>query len=154
MDVKYINPFLDALVNVMPQLGINNIKKSKVSIRGKSINSPGVLIIIGIVGDLRGNVIYGTTIENAKKIASLMMMGAPVKELNEIAQSAISELSNMITANASTLFSEEGINIDISTPTLMYGSFKATASAEKVLCIEMLVNDLPFEVNISIENFK
>lgn len=154
MDVKYINPFLDALVNVMPQVGINDIKKGSISVKGKEVDSLGVLIIIGVVGDLKGNIIYGTTMESAKKIASAMMMGAPVKELDEIAQSAISELTNMITANASTLFSEEGINIDISTPTLLYGTFKATASAEKVLCIKMLVNDLPFEVNISIENLK
>ncbi|MBP2031513.1 chemotaxis protein CheX [Clostridium algifaecis] len=154
MDVRYINPFLDAFVNVMPQLGIDDLKKGKISIKGKTISSIGVLIIIGIVGDLRGNIIYGTTIENAKNIASRMMMGAPVKELDEIAQSAISELTNMLTANACTSFSEEGINIDISTPTLMYGNFKATANSDKVLCVEMIINGAPFEVNISIEKSK
>lgn len=154
MDVRYINPFLDAFLNVMPQLGINDVKKGKISVKEKTIDSMGVLVIIGIVGDLRGNIIYGTTIENAKKIASKMMMGAPVKELDALAQSAISELTNMLTANASTFFSEQGINIDISTPTLMYGKFKATANSEKVLCVEMLINDAPFEVNISIEKAK
>lgn len=86
MDVKYINPFFDAFLNVMPELGINDIKRGKISLRGKTIESMGVLIIIGIVGDLKGNIIYETTIENAKAIASKMMMGAPVKELDETAQ--------------------------------------------------------------------
>ncbi|WP_026883797.1 chemotaxis protein CheX [Clostridium akagii] len=151
MDVKYINPFLDSLMNIMPQLGISDLKRKSLSVKGKTIKSPGVLINVGIVGDLRGNVIYGTTVECAKKIASSMMMGMPVSELDEMAQSAISELTNMLTANASMGFSEEDISIDISTPTLMYGDFTATASSDKVICVEMLILGLPFEINIAID---
>lgn len=151
MDVKYINPFLNSLANVFPQLGITNIKRGNISIKGKLIESPGVTIIVGIIGDIKGNVIYGTTMESAKKIASTMMMGMDVPEFTEIAQSAISELTNMLTANAATSFSNENINIDISTPTLVYGTFTANASTDQVLCIEMLVNDMPFQVNVSIE---
>lgn len=151
MDVKYINPFLQSFVSIMPQLGINNVEKGNLSIKGKVIESPGVIIILGIMGDVRGNVIYTTTIECAKKIASTMMMGMPVNELDEMAQSAISELTNMLTANAAMNFSNEGINIDISTPTLMYGEFTANTSSDKVLCIEMLVDGIPFEINVAIE---
>ncbi|MBK1809394.1 chemotaxis protein CheX [Clostridium sp. YIM B02505] len=151
MDVKYINPFLDAFSNVFPQLGINEIRKGSVSIKEASVESPGVIIILGIIGDVKGNVIYTTTIDAAKSIAQIMMMGMPVPELNEMAQSAISELTNMLTANACMSFEREGINIDISTPTLMYGKFTAKASSNKVLCIEMFVNNMPFEVNISLD---
>lgn len=150
MDVKYINPFLDSFMNVMPQLGISNIIKNSLSVKGKLIKSSGVLINVGIVGDLKGNIIYGTTVECAKKIASAMMMGMEIKELDEMAQSAISELSNMLAANASTIFSKNGVNVDISTPTLMYGDFTATASSDKVISIEMKINDLPFEINIAV----
>jgi chemotaxis protein CheX len=154
MDVKYINPFFDAFLNVMPELGINDIKRGKISLRGKTIQSLGVLVIIGIVGDLKGNIIYETTIEDAKAIASKMMMGAPVKELDEMAQSAIEELTNMLTANASTSFSNEGIRIDISTPTLMYGNFKASSNADKTICVEMILDGLKFQVNVAIEKCK
>lgn len=152
MDVKYINPFLDSFTNVLPQLGIADIKKGKISIKENHIESPGVIIILGILGDIKGNVVYTTTIECAKKIASCMMMGMPVPELDEMAQSAISELTNMLTANAATNFSNNNINIDISTPTLMYGTFTAKVSSNKVLSIEMLVDGMPFGTNISIEN--
>ncbi|GFZ30686.1 chemotaxis protein CheX [Clostridium zeae] len=151
MDVKYINPFLDAFSNVFPQLGINEIRKGSVRVKEASVESPGVIIILGIVGDVKGNVIYTTTIDAAKSIAQIMMMGMPVPELNEMAQSAISELTNMLTANACISFEREGIHIDISTPTLMYGQFTAKASSNKVLCIEMFVNNMPFEVNISLD---
>lgn len=154
MDVKYINPFFDAFLNVLPELGMNNIKKGRISLRGKTIDSLGVLVIIGIVGDLKGNIIYETTIENAKSIASKMMMGAPVKELDEMAQSAIEELANMLTANASTSFSNQGIKIDISTPTLMYGNFKASSNAGKIICVEMIIDGLVFQVNVAVEKCK
>ena len=42
-----------------------------------------------------------------------MMMGMPVTELDEMSQSALSELSNMLTASAATSFSNLGITIDI-----------------------------------------
>ena len=154
MDVKYINPFCAALVNIMPQFGFNEIKRGTISIRGKMIKSPGVCIILGIMGDFRGNVIYGVSAKDAQKIASAMMMGMPVIQLDEMALSAISELTNMLTANAATNFSNEGIDIDISTPTLMHGDFTANASSERVLRIEMFVDDMPFEVNISIDGMK
>ena len=90
-------------------------------------------------------------IETAKAIASKMMMGMPVDEFNELAQSAISELVNMLTANTATNFSEKGIMIDISTPTLMYGEFTANASSDQVICVTMDVDGHEIDVNISIE---
>lgn len=152
MDVKFINPFLGSFLSIIPQFGITDIKKNKISVRGKEIISPGVMIILGIIGDVRGNVIYATTNEAAKMIASAMMMGAPVPVLDELAQSAISELTNMLTATAATNFYSQGININISTPTLMYGEFTANTNSDKTICIEMLVNNMPFEINISFEH--
>ena len=151
MDVKHINPFLNAVTSIMPQLGLVDVKKKGIILKGRFIESPGVMIIVGIIGDIKGNVIYATTIDNAKKIASTMMMGMPVDELGELAQSAISELTNMLTANAAINFSNEDININISTPTLMHGEFTANSSSDKVLCVQMLINEMDFEVNLALE---
>ena len=151
MDVKYINPFLESFMSVMPMLGLADIKKNGIKLKGRNIESNGVMIIVGIIGDIKGNVIYSTTIENAKKIASTMMMGMPVNELDELAQSAISELTNMLTANAATHYSTMDINVNISTPTLMYGEFSANSTVDKVLCVELLINGMTFEVNVALE---
>ena len=151
MDVNYINPILSSFANVLPQLGLANVRKKGISVKSKFIESPGVVIIVGIVGDIRGNVIYGLTIEDAKKIASTMMMGMPVNEFDELAQSAISELTNMLTANVATNFSNDNININISTPTLVHGKFTANATSDKVVCVEMDANGMTIEVNISME---
>ena len=126
-------------------------RKKGISLKGRFIESPGVMIIVGIVGDIRGNVIYGISLNDAKKIASTMMMGMPVDKFDELAQSAISELTNMLTANVATNFSNDNININISTPTLVHGKFTANATSDKVVCVEMDVNGMTIEVNISME---
>jgi chemotaxis protein CheX len=151
MDVNYINPILSSFVNVLPQLGLAKVEKRGISLKGRLIESPGVMIIVGIVGDIRGNVIYGFTLNDAKNIASQMMMGMPVDTFDELAQSAISELTNMLTANVATNFSNDNININISTPTLVHGKFTANATSDKVVCVTMDVNGMTIEVNISME---
>jgi len=150
MDVNHINPFINSFINIMPQLGFKDVKKQGISIKGEKVKSLGVMMILGIVGDIKGTIIYSLTVESAKQIASVMMMGAPVTELNDMAQSALSELSNMLTANASTNFAENGTNINISIPTLMHGNdFEAKMNRDKVLCISILVDNIPIEVNIA-----
>jgi chemotaxis protein CheX len=155
MDVNLINPFINSFLNVMPQLGFKEVKKEGISVKGKDIKSLGVMLILGIVGDIKGTIIYSLDVESAKQIASVMMMGFPVTELDDMAQSALSELSNMLTANASTNFAESGTNINISTPTLMHGNdFEAKVNTDKNLCISILVDNIPIEINLAFDKFQ
>lgn len=151
MDVKYINPFIDAFLAVMPQLGFANVQKSNLSLKDQNLTSTGVIMTVGIVGEIKGNVVYCLGLEDAKKIASVMMMGMPVNEFDEMAQSAVSELANMLTANAATFFSNIGITVDISTPTLLYGDdMFVKMNSNQVLCIQLLADDIPIDINIAL----
>jgi chemotaxis protein CheX len=70
-----------------------------------------------------------------------------------MATSALSELTNMLTANAATYFSTLGISIDISIPTLLYGeNISIKMSTAQVICIQLLADEYPIEVNIAFEN--
>ncbi len=151
MSKKFAESFSNAFLNVMPQLGITDVKLQSEEECSNTINSPGVVVIIGMVGELRGNVIFAMHEDCANKIASTMMGGMDVEAFNEMAQSAISELSNMLAANACIDLSEKGINADISTPTLMYGKFTAFASLERVVRLELLADELPFYIYVSLE---
>lgn len=152
MDVNHVNPFIEAFFNIMPQIGFSKIEKKGV-ILNKEIKSKGIIINLGIVGDAKGNVVYITDIESGKKIASKMMMGMPVNELDDMAQSALSELTNMLTANASINLSEMGVNVNISTPTLLYGEdIQIKMNVDKILCIQLAVDDIPIDVNIALQN--
>lgn len=151
MNVNYINCIISAFTNTMPKIGMVNISKRGMEVKGKNINSLGVAIVISFVGDLKGNIIYTMTEDSAKSIASKMMMGKPVTVLDDMSKSALSEMINMITGNASTNFSDININIDISPPAFFHGNSVISTSTEKVLSLQMLVDDIKLDVNISLE---
>lgn len=152
MNIKHIEPFVESFINVMPQIGLNNVEKKGIILKENFISSPGVMIVLDIIGDIKGNVIYGTSIDTAKKIASVMMMGMPVNNFDELAQSAISELTNMLTANAATNLSSQNISINISTPTLINGDFKSNSDLTKVISADLEIDNMEFQVSISLEN--
>ncbi|MNC54214.1 CheY-P phosphatase CheX [compost metagenome] len=52
-------------------------------------------------------------------MVSAMMGGYVITEMDEMGQSAISELGNMISGNASTILSNQGVSVDITPPKLM-----------------------------------
>lgn len=155
MDAKLINPFLGAVQGVLPQLGFQHIEKKSLEVKKGKIKTQGVVIVIGVVGELRGNVAYAVSIEDGKKIASTMMMGMPVSELDDMAKSAISELANMLTANAGINLSNEEINVDISVPTLLYGQeIEVNMSEGNIFCIGFDVDGILLTVDISLEQNK
>ena len=152
MDLNTINPFLESFEAIMPQLGFGNIRRGDLSISEQQLKFTGVMILVGIVGALKGNVVYCLETENAKTIASTMMMGMPVDELDEMSQSALSELANMLTATAATGFSEIGLPIDISTPTLLHGeNVSVKLGAKQAVCVRLFADDMPVDINIAIE---
>lgn len=152
MDAKHVNPFIESFSSIMPQLGFSNIQTGKLSTKQKEVTGSGVVVVLGIVGELRGNVVYYMTAEAAMKIASTMMMGMPVTELDEMAQSTIGELTNMLTATAATCFYNMGIKIDISTPTILHGeNMSVKMISSNILCVELLSDDIPVEINVSFE---
>ncbi|ABR46480.1 CheC domain protein [Alkaliphilus metalliredigens QYMF] len=151
MEVKYINPFVQSFINIMSQIGFEDPKKIGASVKTSNLNGSGIMVIVGIMGAIKGNVIYGIDEDSAKKIVSTMMGGVEVTELDDMAQSAISELANMLTAHSGIVFSQSEINIDISTPTLMHGSdFQVKASTEKVLCVRMSAGEIQMDINIAL----
>lgn len=152
MDVRHVNPFIEAFSNIMPILGFTEISKGTLSKKEKNLVSTGVICIVGIVGDIKGNVVYSIDSEDALKIASTMMMGMEIKALDEMAKSAISELTNMLTANAATCFCDIDINVDISTPTLLHGeNIVVNMSSDQVLCIELKADGIPIDLCIAFD---
>ena len=152
MDAKLVNPFIDAFTAVMPQIGFPEPKRAKVTVKQKNAVSLGVSVIVGFTKQIRGNVVYNMTESTAKFIASTMMMGMPVENFDEMAQSAISELSNMLTANTATNITGLGLDVDISTPSLTVGSdFEVKISDGQYLVVEMDLSGKLVELDIAVD---
>ena len=152
MDAKLVNPFVDAFTSVMPQMGFPTPTRTKLYVKDKNAVSLGVSVIVGFTKQIRGSVVYNMTEETAKFIASTMMMGMPVQEFDAMAQSAISEMSNMLTANAATNLTGMGLEVDISTPSLTVGQdFQIKISSENYLVVDMDLGGQIMELNIAVQ---
>ncbi|WP_129596177.1 chemotaxis protein CheX [Anaerophilus nitritogenes] len=121
MKVEWVNPFIEASQMILKQMANISCEKGTIHIKDGSFDAPDVMILIGLTGKLKGQAILGMNEEMAKKIASHMMCGMLVDELDEMARSAISELGNMILGNTATLLSNQGFEVDITPPTLLVG---------------------------------
>ena len=131
INVNHINPFLMAAGTILRDACQMEMSIGKPYVKTTEFGEDSVIIMIGITGEMRGQVMI------AMKIASKMMMGMPVPELDEMAMSAISELGNMIMGNAATILSTKGIGIDITPPTLCRGAMKISQTYAKNICIPM-----------------
>ena len=152
MDAKLVNPFIDAFMTVLPQIGFREPARAAMTVKDKMTQSLGVTIIVGFTKQIRGNVVYNMSEDTAKYIASTMMMGMPVENFDEMAQSAVSEMSNMLTANAATNLAAMGLEVDISTPSLSVGAdFQVKISNEKYLTVTMDVSGHPVEIDIAVQ---
>lgn len=152
MDVRHVNPFIEAFTNIMPILGFVETSKGTLSKKDKNLVSSGVICIVGIVGDIKGNVVYSIDTDDAIRIASKMMMGMELNSLDDMAKSAISELTNMLTANSATCFCDIDINVDISTPTLLHGeNIMVNMSSDKVLCVELFADGIPINLCVAFD---
>ncbi len=119
MKAEVINPFLESarivieqVIQISPSTGIPGIKEIE-------LIDNHIWIQVGMSGQLTGNIIFGIAEQVALKIVSAMMGGYLITEMDEMGKSAISELGNMISGNASTILSNQGVLVDITPPKLM-----------------------------------
>lgn len=152
MDAKLFAPFVDAFFEVLPQFGFQQVQRGNLALKDQLVATQEVTAIVGLSQKVRGNVAYSMSQETAKGIASVMMCGMPVEEFDEMAQSAISELSNMVTANAAIAIEGQGLAVDICPPTLIVGkNITARVSQVKTLGVEIITEAGLIEIHIGLE---
>lgn len=116
MQASHINPFLQSATLVLEQICAVSPERGNLSMKFLEFKHDHVWLQIGIQGQMNGNVLFGFPESVALRIVSGMMGGFNVTEFDEMSQSALSELGNMISGNASSILYNEGIVVDITPP--------------------------------------
>ncbi|CAH1211993.1 MULTISPECIES: chemotaxis protein CheX [Paenibacillus] len=119
MKAEVINPFLESARIVIEQVIQVSPSTGNLGIKDIELIDNHIWIQVGMTGQLSGDIVFGIAEQVALKIVSAMMGGYPIAEMDEMGQSAISELGNMISGNASTILSNQGVSVDITPPKLM-----------------------------------
>lgn len=142
MKAEYINPFLESARMVIEQMIQIRPSTGKLSLKDIKFVDHHMWIQIGISGQMNGDIIFGLSESVALRIISAMMGGFTITEIDEMGKSAISELGNMISGNASTLLYNQGVKVDITPPQLVLAENTAGFSTKRALTIPITIGDI------------
>lgn len=120
MKVDYINPVLIASSKIIKVLIQEDITLGRLSLQDNHDLVNSLAIIMWMNGDFEGRFLFAIRRNTAMYIAG-MMMGEELNELNVMAKSALAELATMILGRTGIIFSERGIDVKITPPTLVEG---------------------------------
>ncbi len=115
-----INPFLESAYSFLQKEFDVKVSRGQLRLEESRSTSGEVNVAIGVTGDAEGIVIYSMSERTAKVIASAMI-GESVPMFEELAESAIAEMGNIITGRAAIGLEECGYVCTLSPPTLVSG---------------------------------
>lgn len=121
MRVEYINPFVESSVSVMKEILGIDVKREQISLKSKAVPILDVAVIVGLVGQVEGRVLFDMKMETALQIVS-KMNDEVITTFDELAKATITELGNMITGRAVTKLSEMGYRFDVTPPAIFSGT--------------------------------
>jgi chemotaxis protein CheX len=147
---EYVNLFLSSASSVMGMVCGEEPTFGQPFLRQSPYPIDDLNVIIGVTGKLRGQMIMSLNQETAKNVASRMMGGMEVLELDEICLSAIGELGNMIAGNAARLLGEVGVSVDIAPPAVLEGKGVKVSNQIPTLSIPLSGEFGPIEVALSL----
>ncbi len=150
MRVEYINPFVEAAFNVLKEVLETEIERGELYLKSTSQPVLGVAAIVGLAGDVEGRVLFDMSKDTALAIASAMN-GEELGELDELGKATITELANMITAQAVTKLYELGFKFDLTPPAIITGdNMEVTDTEVEALIVPVTLPQGKMEINVAI----
>jgi chemotaxis protein CheX len=121
MNVKFLNPFLEAIQEVLKAETGSDVIKGDLKLDKAAYVTEDVTVIIALVGAVEGMVMYSLSNKTAIELVS-KMMGETLTDFDSLVQSGVAELGNVVTGRASVKLSQSGYEATISPPTLILGA--------------------------------
>ncbi len=121
-DKKLLKPFLDSTISVFED--VLEVTPKEVSIEEglKSIESRGLVVVIGITEGGKGRVVLDMNQEMAMKISEIINEDS-YNDITSEVFFTISEIANMISGNGITEINNEnrGLNLRLTPPSIFFG---------------------------------
>ena len=152
MQVEFIEPFIRATFSVLAQVVDASPERGPLTLRdGNTFTSQELSTVLGVSGHIEGVALYGMSRVTALKIVS-QMLGKNVKEIDEMASSALTELANIITGNAATHLEATGFQCEITPPSLICGSGVQVTTICPALLVPVSSQFGTIDINIALRN--
>lgn len=152
MKAEYANIFIKSAVHVFQkELGIH-LSRESLNRKSAPVPSLPVAIVLGITGALRGQVVYSVDQSFAQDITHVMVPNKLPSQLKGLVNSAVGEIGNMITGQASIALAGQDKLIHLTPPAVFTGK-ELTVDFLQVptVCLRLLSEMGVLEINIAFE---
>jgi chemotaxis protein CheX len=150
MRVEYINPFVEAAFNILREVLNAEITRGELYLKSASQPVLGVAAIVGLAGDVEGRVLFDMSRPTAIAIASAMN-GEELSDLDDLGKATITELANMITAQAVTKLHDLGFKFDLTPPAIFTGdNMEVTDTEVEALIVPVNLEQGKIEINVAV----
>ena len=120
MRVQIVNRYVQSACNVIgKELGVP-VVRGGLLLEGNPYTTEDVTAVIGVSGSLSGS-LYLSMAEGVALAITAAILGQGMSELDDLAQSGIAEMANVIAGTAGIELAEEGINTVIGPPLVLLG---------------------------------
>ena len=120
MDVRFINPFLEATIDVLKTMAFVEPSPGKPYLKKDDLAKGDVSGIIGFTGAATGSMALSFSEGCILKIVS-NMLGEEIKEINGDIKDAVGEITNMVSGAARKKVESLGLSISAAIPTVVAG---------------------------------
>ena len=150
MKAEYANVFIRSATGVFKsEIGVALSRKSLTK-KSAPVPSLPICIVIGITGAIRGQVVYSMDSNFAYSVTKAMIPNKLPNELRKLTNSAVSEIANMITGQASIALAGEDRIIHLTPPAVLTGNdMKVDFLAIPTICLSMISEIGSMEINIA-----
>lgn len=124
MNVNHINAVCSATKSIMTNHFGVETKPNKPSSSKGVIPSDDVAVVLGVSGQLSGQIICTLSTNTAKKIVGTMMGGMTIESIDEMGWSALQEFGNWVAGSTATELSKQNCIIDVTPPVVNEGVSK------------------------------
>jgi chemotaxis protein CheX len=120
MRVQIVNRYVQAALDVITKETGAQAKRGGLLLEGNPYTTEDVTAVIGISGSLTGSIYLSMAEPTALKIIG-SIIGQETGELDDLGQSGIAEMANVIAGTAGIGLSDEGIETQINPPLVLVG---------------------------------
>ncbi|MDP6278704.1 MAG: chemotaxis protein CheX [Nitrospinota bacterium] len=151
MKAEYLNPFLQATINVLSTKAMLSLKPGKPRIKKSVVAMSDITGIIGLTGHSEGSRAVNFSDSCALKVVK-NIIGERYEEMNEEVADAVGELTNMISGDARSQLQKVGFDFTAAIPTVVRGkdhTVRHVAQGGTTLMIPFSTDDGNFYIEAS-----
>lgn len=121
MNANHVNAVCRATKSILSTHFGLEVTIMKPSVSKTAVPSDDVSVVLGVNGQLTGQIICSISEDTAKKIVGAMMGGLTIETIDEMGWSAIQEFGNWVAGSTAVELSKENCLIDVTPPVVNEG---------------------------------